>query len=133
MRRMRRPRGASEDTTAYCLPRWRNYTTVQSWIPPVESGLGDSAPHPPLSHLMRKRQTVTGEAHCNSEKTLNVSLQLPSMLRRIGSVQDLSTLSTPSLNSTATAHFFRFPCRAAPTHSKPGQTKAPAQCPLASS
>ena len=41
--------------------------------------------------------------------------------------------SSPSLNNTAAAQSFRCPCGAAPTHSKPGQAKAPAQCPLASS
>ena len=39
--------------------------------------------------------------------------------------------SFPSFNKREAAHSFRFPCGAAPTHSKPGQTKAPAQCPLA--
>ena len=39
--------------------------------------------------------------------------------------------SFPSFNKREAAHSFRFPCGAAPTHRKPGQTKAPAQCPLA--
>ena len=61
--------------------------------------------------------------------------QLAWMMRRIESLQLVWGLvsSSPSLNNTAAVQSFRYPSGAAPTHSKPGQTKAPAQCLLASS
>ena len=87
-----------------------------------------------------ERETVTDEGHCNSYKTLKVfPLPHPVPCFSADPIDDEDrksaglVSSSPSLNNTAAAQSFRCPSGAAPTHSKPGQTKAPAQCLLASS
>ena len=47
---------SSEDTNSHSVGKWKNYTEACSWLPPGDSGLGDSAPHPPLAHLLRKEK-----------------------------------------------------------------------------
>ena len=49
------PQG-SEDTSSHSVGKWKIYTEACSWLPPGDSGLGDSAPHPPPAHLMRKEK-----------------------------------------------------------------------------
>ena len=49
------PQG-SEDTNSHSVWKWKSYTEGCSWLPPGDSGLGDSAPHPPPAHLMRKEK-----------------------------------------------------------------------------
>ena len=89
-----------------------------------------------------ERETVTGEGHRNSYTTLKVPAPptpypTRSFPNPIDDKKDRNCAglvsSSLSLNSTAAAQSFRCPSEAAPTHSKPGQTKAPAQCLLASS
>ena len=58
---------SSDDTTAHSPWTWKNYTAAWSWLPAGDSGLGGSAPHPPLTHLMRNRETVTAELLQNPE------------------------------------------------------------------
>ena len=49
------PQG-SEDTNSHSVGKWKSHTEKWSWLLPGDSGLGDSAPHPPLTHLMRKEK-----------------------------------------------------------------------------
>jgi len=83
-----------------------------------------------------EKQTVTGEGHCNSDKIMEVTPP-HTHTTPIDDEKDRKSAglvsSSLSLNNTTAAQSFRCPSGAAPTHSKPGQTKAPAQCLLASS
>ena len=77
---------------------------------------------------MRRRETVTGEGHRAPAKPGKYT---PNPIKDKDRKSAGLVSSSPSFNKREAAHSFRFPCGAAPTHSKPGQTKAPVQCPLA--
>ena len=75
-----------------------------------------------------ERETVTGEGHRAPAKPRKY---IPNHINDKDRKSAGLFSSSSSFTKREAAHSFRFPCGAVPTHSKPGQTKAPVWCPLA--
>ena len=103
-----------------------------SWLPPGDLGLGDSARHSLLTHLMRKEKESQVRVTVAPTKPWNCPALIPIDVEKDRKSAGLVS-SSLSLKNTEAGQSFRFPCGSAPTHSKPGKAKVPEQCLLASS